>query len=540
MSASPVTLEVYRHLFAALAEEMGVTLRRTAISPNITERRDYSCALFDGAGRMVAQGENIPVHLGSMPASVAAAIAETRMERGDIILLNDPFRGGTHLPDLPMVAPWFGADAAAPAFFLAVRAHHADIGGATPGSMPIAGELLQEGLVIPPVHWVRAGVPVTETHRLLLANVRTPIERTGDLDAQAAALAVGKRRLADLVRRRGEAEVMAYGQHLLARAERSMRALIASLPDGTYRFEDVMEDDGCGGGPFPLVVAVTVEEEVARVDFTGTGGPAGGGINAVPAIANSAVYYAFRTLLDADAPSNAGLYAPLDVIVSSPSLLDPPAGAAVAGGNVETSQRLVDVVLGALAQALPDRVAAASQGTMNNVAFGGVRPGNGRPFTYYETLAGGHGGRPDGPGMSARHSHMTNSLNTPVEAIEHALPVRVERYAIRHGSGGAGRYPGGAGLVREYLFLADAELTLITERRARGPWGLAGGSDGAPGRNTLVRADTDREERLGAKCRRQMAAGDRLIIETPGGGGWGAGGSHASVREVMPGLEGAE
>ena len=521
MSVDPVTLEVYRHLFASVAEEMGATLRRTACSPNIKERRDYSCAVFDAAGRMVAQGENIPVHLGSMPASVAAAIEEVQPGRGDIVILNDPFRGGTHLPDITMVAPWFAVDAERPSFYLASRAHHADIGGSTPGSMPLAGELLQEGLVLPPVHWQRGGEVATTTRRLLLANVRTPEERAGDLDAQAASLAIGQRRLGELVRRRGEEEVRTYAGHLLARAERSMRALLEEIPDGVYRFEDAVEDDGRGGGPFPVHVEITVSGEEARLDFKGTARPAGTGINAVPAIVESAVYYAFRTLLPADAPSNAGLYVPLTVRVPPDSLLDPPPGSAVAAGNVETSQRVVDVVLGALAGALPDRIPAASQGTMNNVAFGGRRPGGGRPFTYYETLAGGHGGRPDGPGMSGRHSHMTNSLNTPVEALEHALPVRVERYVLRRGSGGAGRHPGGDGLLREIRFLADAEITVISERRRSGPYGLHGGQPGRPGRNRLIHAGNGRVEELPAKCNRRVSEGDRLVVETPGGGGWG-------------------
>ena len=398
---------------------------------------------------MLAQGENIPVHLGSMPASVAAAIEEVHPAPGDVVILNDPFRGGTHLPDITMVAPWFAPGAATPAFHVAARAHHADVGGATPGSMPLVSELLQEGLVIPPVHWRRGGKPVEVTRRLLLANVRTPEERVGDLDAQAAALDIGLRRLEDLVERRGESEVRAYGGHLLERASRTMRALLASIPDGTYHFEDAIEDDGQGGGPYRIRVALTVSDDTAVVDFVGSAGPAGTGVNAVPAIVESAVDYAFRTLLPADVPANAGLYEPLTVRVPGGSILDPPHGSAVAAGNVETSQRIVDVVFGALARALPERIPAASQGTMNNLAFGGARPGDGRPFTYYETVAGGHGGRPDGPGMTARHSHMTNSLNMPVEALEHELPVRVERYAIRRNSGGSGRHRGGDGLVRE-------------------------------------------------------------------------------------------
>jgi N-methylhydantoinase B len=426
----PVQIEVYHQLFASIAEEMGAVLRRTACSPNIKERRDYSCALFDRAGRMIAQGENIPVHLGSMPASVAAALREVTPRRGDVVILNDPFRGGTHLPDVTMVASFFAADDA-PLFHVANRAHHADIGGSAPGSMPLARDLIQEGLVIPPVLWVRGGKPVEETRRLLLANVRTPEEREGDLAAQEAALSVGLRRLSELVAHRGAGEVTAYATHLLERGARSMRQTLAAMPDGTWTFEDSVEDDGLGGGPYRIRARLTLAGEAAVVDFDGTSGPAVGGMNAVPAIAHSAVRYVFRCLLPAGTVANDGCWEPIEVRLPAGSLLDPPPLSAVAAGNVETSQRIVDVLLGALAQALPDRIAAASQGTMNNLALGGTDPRTGEPFAYYETIGGGHGGRPDGPGMSGRHSHMTNSLNTPVEVLEHDLPLRVEQYAIR-------------------------------------------------------------------------------------------------------------
>ncbi len=517
----PVALEVYRHLFAAVAEEMGAVLRRSACSANIKERRDYSCAVFDASGSMVAQGRNIPVHLGSMPASVAAAIAELRPGAGDLVILNDPFRGGTHLPDVTMVAPLVKPGDDAPSWYVASRAHHADMGGASPGSMPLARDLIQEGLVIPPVLWSRAGAPVAETRRLLLANVRTPEERLGDLAAQEASVRVGLARLAELMARRGAAEVAAYAGHLQARAERALRALLASLPDGVHSFGDVMEDDGLEGGPYAVQVQVQLRGDGVRLDFDGTAPAAPGGINAVPAIVRSAATYVFRSLLPPETPDNAGLHRPVDIAVPAGSLLDPPPGAAVAAGNVETSQRLVDVILGALAGALPGRVPAASQGTMNNLALGGVDPAHGRPFTYYETVAGGLGGRPDGPGLTARHSHMTNSLNTPVEALEHALPVRVERYAVRRGSGGAGRHRGGDGVVRTLRFLCDAEATVLSERRASAPWGLAGGAPGAPGRNRLLPADGSPARDLPAKFTRRMRAGEGLEISTPGGGGWG-------------------
>jgi N-methylhydantoinase B len=517
----PVTLEVYRHLFAAVAEEMGAVLRRSACSANIKERRDYSCAVFDAAGAMVAQGRNIPVHLGSMPASVAAAISEVRPGRGDLVILNDPFRGGTHLPDVTLVAALVAAGAEQPSWYVASRAHHADIGGASPGSMPLARDLIQEGLVIPPVLWSRAGEPVASTRKLILANVRTPEERLGDLAAQEASVRVGLARLDEMLASRGAGEVTAYAGHLLARAERTMRALLGRLPDGTFHFADVMDDDGLGGGPYAIKVALRLAGEQAEADFTGTAAAAAGGINAVPAIVRSAVYYAFRSSLPAETPDNAGLYRPLTVRIPPGSLLDPPAGSAVAAGNVETSQRLVDVILGALGQALPGGVQAASQGTMNNLALGGVDGRSGAPFTYYETLAGGHGGRPDGPGLSARHSHMTNSLNTPVEALEHALPVRVERYAVRRGSGGAGRHAGGDGIIRTLRFLCEAEVTVLSERRTTRPWGLAGGEAGAPGHNRLLPIGGGPPAPLPAKFTRRFAAGEALEIATPGGGGWG-------------------
>jgi N-methylhydantoinase B len=527
----PVTLEVFRHLFASVAEEMGVTLRRTACSANIKERRDYSCALFDGDGSMVAQGENIPVHLGSMPASVGAAIEALRPGPGDVVILNDPYRGGTHLPDITMVAPFFlddregtpvaGGESPAPTFYVASRAHHADVGGASPGSMPVARDLIQEGLVIPPVFWTRAGEPVASARSLLLANVRTPEERLGDLAAQEASIDVGLRRLSELVRQRGVDQVLAYALHLQRRAERSMKALLETIPDGTYRFADVVDDDGLGGGPFPIRVEVTIKGGAAVIDFTGTAALAAGGVNAVPAIVHSAVYYAFRCLLPEDVPNNAGLYRPLSVHIPADSLLDPPRGAAVAAGNVETSQRLVDAVLGALSRALPDRIQAASQGTMNNLALGGIDPRTGAAFTFYETSGGGHGGRPEGPGMTARHSHMTNSLNTPVEAMEHDLPVRVERYAVRRESGGDGRHRGGDGLIRVIRLLADAEVTVISERRSSSPYGLHGGRPGRPGRNVLIPVDDSPPLELPAKFTRRLRAGEGLAIETPGGGGWG-------------------
>ena len=540
MSVDPVRLELFKHLFASVAEEMGEVLRRSAYSPNIKERNDFSCAIFSSAGDMVAQAEHIPVHLGSMPLSVRACVEALELGPGDVAMLNDPFRGGTHLPDITLVAPVFeqggpGAGAARagavnpgsaagararPLGYVAARAHHADVGGMTPGSMPLASELLQEGLVIPPVRLVRAGETDPDVLALLLANVRTPREREGDLRAQRAAVERGGSRLRALADRYGADRVRETMDELLAYAERTTRRLLETIPDGTYRFRDVMEDDGRGGGEAEIAVAVRVEGDRIRVDFTGTSPQREAGINAVRAITLSAVHYVIRSLVGLDLPSNGGCLVPIELVTEPGTLVDARRPAPVAGGNVETSQRIVDVLLGALAKACPDRIPAASQGTMNNVVVGG-RGEDGEPYTYYETVGGGAGAGPSGPGASAVHTHMTNTLNTPAEALEFAYPFRVTRYEVRRGSGGGGAHRGGDGIVREIAFDAPARVTLLTERRRVGPYGLAGGGAGRPGRNVLVRDGRERE--LPSKVSLDVEEGDRLRIETPGGGGWGGG-----------------
>ena len=517
----PVEVERFGNLLAGVAEEMGVALQRSAFSANIKERRDLSCAVFDRDGRMVAQGENIPVHLGSMPASVAASLRERPLGSGEMVLLNDPFHGGTHLPDLTLVAPFVPVGAAAPAFYVANRAHHADVGGASAGSMPLATEIYAEGLVIPPVRLLRHGELDRDLLRLILANVRTPEEREGDLEAQVAACRLGVRRLSDLTTRYGLETLEARAADGIAYAERMMRATLAAIPDGEYSFEDSLDDDGFTGRPVPLRVTVRIRGDGAEVDFAGSAPQVPGCLNAVASISRSAVYYVFRCLAADRIPSNHGCFAPIEVRVPPGSVLDARSPAAVAGGNVETSQRIVDLVLGALAAALPGRIPAASQGTMNNLAFGGIDPRDGRPFAYYETIGGGCGGGPSGPGLSAVHSHMTNSRNTPVEALEHDYPVRVRRYSVRAGSGGPGCHAGGDGIVREIEFLAPADVTILSERRHAAPWGLAGGGPGRPGENRLARGGGT-PEILPAKCRLHVLPGDRIVIETPGGGGWGA------------------
>lgn len=517
---SPILLQVFKNRFSSIAEEMGVALTRTAFSPNIKERRDLSCAVFDPEANMVAQAAHIPVHLGSMPLSVAEAVAGLDMEDGDMALLNDPFRGGTHLPDVTVAAPVFCKGFDGPAFYTANRAHHADIGGMTPGSMPpLSASLYQEGIIIPPVKIVRRGEVDPGLMRLILANVRTPAEREGDFSAQFMAARTGVRRLQELAETHGPQTLLRYAHGLMDHAEAMMRAAIRAIPDGTYDFEDFLDGGGLSRRDIGVRVRLTVRGDGCVADFTASDDQAEGSINAVRAITLSAVLYVFRCLGPADAPTNAGCMRPIEILTRPGSVVDAKSPAAVAGGNVETSQRIVDVLLGALAQALPERIPAASQGTMNNVTIGGVDARTGRPFAYYETLAGGMGAFSGGDGESAVHSHMTNTLNTPVEALEYAYPFLVNRYEVRRGSGGAGAYRGGDGLVREITLLSEAEASVLSERRTRGPYGLQGGEPGKPGKNTVIRNGEKQE--MDGKFTVRLQPGDRLKIETPGGGGWG-------------------
>jgi N-methylhydantoinase B len=517
MTPDAVLLELYRHRFAGVADEMGVTLQRTSFSPNIKERLDFSCAVFDQSGRMVAQAAHIPVHLGAMPASVTAALqAVATWAPGDVVVLNDPYAGGTHLPDLTMVSPVFAAEHESPAFYVASRAHHADVGGMSPGSLPPSTEIYQEGLIIPPIKLVEAGAVNEAVLQLILRNVRTPEERRGDLAAQRAAHTVGTRRLRGLFDAHGSEEVIAYASHLQTYSERLTRAALAEWPTGAYRFEDTLE---CADQEATIQVQATVEAGTVSFDFAGTDNAVDGSLNAVLSITRSACYYVVRCLLDEDVPSNAGCFAPVRVTAPEGSLVHARPPSAVAGGNVETSQRIVDTVLGALAPALPDRIPAASQGTMNNLTIGGDRP-DGTPYAYYETIGGGMGAHPTSNGLSGVHVHMSNTLNTPVEALEMNYPFRIHEYALRRGSGGQGARHGGNGLVREYELLAPATVTVLATRRDRGPWGFAGGQDGQPGRNLLVPANGP-EEVLPAQFSRRFNAGDILRIESPGGGGYG-------------------
>ncbi|MBZ5632378.1 MAG: hydantoinase B/oxoprolinase family protein [Acidobacteriia bacterium] len=516
VSAQGIELELFRHLLVSIAEEMGVVLRKTSYSANIKERRDYSCAVYDARGEAVAMGDHMPVHLGAMPLSVRAVMDAFHLQEGDVALVNDPFRGGTHLPDITAVAPVFthgNTRGRRPAFYLANRAHHADVGGMSPGSMPLAREIFQEGIRIPPVLIRRRGKIDRALLDLLLANVRTPIEREGDLMAQLAAIHRGEVRLRELVAKQGEARVNRNMRAIQDYSARIMQAAIRKLPRGVYRFRDCLDNDGITDAPVWIKAAVTIANGRAVVDFTGSAPQVQGSVNANFAVTLAAAMYVFRCLIEEDVPFTAGILRPIRVIAPEGSVVNALPPAAMAAGNVETSQRITDVLLGALAKAAPERIPAASSGTMNNLSFGGVG------FAYYETIAGGMGASAHADGASAIHTHMTNSWNTPIEAFEHQFPLRIAGYRVRRGSGGTGAHRGGDGIMREFEFLVPAEVTLLSDRRERGPWGLAGGGSGKPGRNTLLRAG--RSRKLPAKTRFEARPGDVLRIETPGGGAWG-------------------
>jgi N-methylhydantoinase B len=537
MRRDPVELEIFKNLFHSIAEEMGAALRRTAFSPNIKERRDYSCAVFDSSGEVIAMGDHMPVHLGSMPMSVRAAIVACEMAPGDVVMLNDPFRGGTHLPDITLVAPVHVRRGSAlkgtrrgsrprkagnrPDFYVASRAHHADVGGAYAGSMGLCREIYQEGLRIPPVKIMRAGVIASDVLALLLNNVRTPEEREGDLGAQIAACHTGAERLREVCARYGIVKTQRAARDLLEYSEELMRAFLRQVPPGTYRAEDFLDNDGISDKPVKIAVTVSVgQEQGITVDFTGSDPQVEGSVNAVEAITYSACFYVFRCLLVEGVPATAGLMRPIRVIAPEGTIVNARPPAAVAGGNVETSQRIVDVLLRALAQVIPDRIPAAAAGTMNNLTIGGIDPHTGKPFAYYETIAGGMGARPSKNGISGVHTHMTNSLNTPAEALEYAYPLCVRRYSLRPGSGGDGKHRGGDGIVRELEVLTECEVTLLADRRTRAPWGLAGGEPGAPGKASVIRAGGSVEEMPG-KFSTRLRKGERIRIESPGGGGWG-------------------
>jgi len=513
----PVELEILRTQLKSVAEEMGEVLIRGAYSPNVTRRRDCSTAIFDAEGDLVAQAEHIPVHLGAMPDAVDAVL-ERDPDPGDVWLLNDPFRGGTHLPDVTLVAPIAPGAAASDGTvadgeivcYAVSRAHHADVGGMAAGSMPAgARDVFQEGVRIPPVRLVAGGRHRAEIESLVLANVRNPAERRVDLRAQRAATERGEARIGDLLADHGGRLLDAFAAVQDYSRER-VEAEVAAIPDGTYRATDVLEGDGVTDDDIPITVEITVEGTSVTVDFAGTADQVAGNVNAPLSVAKSAVYFVLRCVTDPEIPPNAGCYDPISVEAPEGSLLNPDPPAAVVGGNVETSQRVVDVCFAALAEAAPDRVPAQGQGTMNNLVIGSPE------FAYYETIGGGAGANPGSDGLSGAQVGMTNTQNTPIEALEAAFPLRVEQYALRDGTGGAGVHRGGDGLVREIRLLADATVSLLTERRRYAPRGVAGGSDGTVGRNLID------GEVVAAKLTRECDAGTTVTVETPGGGGHGS------------------
>ncbi|MFP9190959.1 hydantoinase B/oxoprolinase family protein [Natrialbaceae archaeon A-CW1-1] len=529
-----VTLEVIRNACSAIAEEMNANLIRTGYSPNIKERRDCSCAVFDDNGRLLSQAENMPVHLGAMPFSVEAALERYSPESlspGDAILVNDPFRGGAHLPDLTLVTPVFadddipedssGDDRLPLVGFAANRAHHADIGGSTAGSVAAdSTEIYQEGLRIPPVKLYDGGDLVEDVMELLLANVRTPDERRGDIRAQQAANETGRERLQELASKYGLETLSTAIAEIHDYSERRMRAEIDHLPDGTYAFSDVLDDDGQGTIDIPIEATVTVDGDTIGVDFEGTAPQTAGAVNAVFAVTASATYYAVRCVTDPDVPPNDGAYRPIEIDAPEGTVVNASPPAAVVGGNLEVSQRVTDVILGALAAVAPERAVAAGQGTMNNVTFGGTDPRDGTPYAFYETQGGGFGGRSSGDGIDGVHVHMSNTMNTPAEVLQTAYPLAVERYELRQDTGGAGRHRGGLGLRRD-IRVRDHEPTfsLLADRRRHAPYGIDGGSRGGRGDDKLIRDGEEYD--LEPKIKRVLEAGDIVSIRTPGGGGYG-------------------
>ncbi len=513
---NPIQLSIFSNRLGGICDEMGALLQRSALSPNIKDRLDFSCAVFDGSGALCAQAAHIPVHLGSMAYAMADLVSGRDWQRGDLLVVNDPYLGGTHLPDVTVIAPVF-ADGPTALAFAVTRAHHANIGASAPGSMPVSRTLEEEGLVIAPTWLARAdgwNVGLLRALAGLPEGDAVPLDspRLGDFLAQASACRAGARRLGGVIDEKGADWLLTGLRALNEYAERRARAVIAALPDGRYRFQDLMDDDGQGQCDIVIAATVEIAGEQARVDFSGTAAQVAGNINCPLSVAAAAVYYVFRCLMPADVPACAGTFRPISLSAPEGCLVNARRPAAVAAGNVETSSRLVDVVMGALAQAVPERIAAASQGSMNNLAMG---RGGVDGWDYYETLGGGFGAHAHGDGISGRQTHMTNTLNTPIESVESHYPLRVLQYRLRSGSGGHGRHLGGDGLVRELEFLQPTTFTLLTERRRHAPWGLAGGEPGQCGENRL------NDQPLAPKYTGEARPGDRLTILTPGGGGFG-------------------
>ena len=509
---TPAELNIFSSRLDAVCEEMGLVLRNSAFSPNIRDRLDFSCAVFDAAGGLCAQAAHIPVHLGSMAFAMRDIVRGIDWAPGDQVILNDPFLGGTHLPDVTVIAPVFAEGALCA--FVVNRAHHADIGAASPGSMPISSRLDEEGVVIAPTHLLRRGVLADEVLAMVTAGVRNAADAAGDFSAQVAANRAGADRLAQLIGQHGAASFAGALVELNDYAERLACAALDDIPDGEYAFTDWLDDDGQGRVDIPIALRLVVNGSQVEADFTGTAEQVPGNVNCPLAVTAAAVYYVFRCLMPPQTPACFGAFRRVSLTAPEGCLLNARKPAAVAAGNVETSTRVVDVVLGALSQAVPDRIPAASHGSMNNLAMGS-RAGNARPWSYYETIGGGMGAGPSGGGLDGVQTHMTNTLNTPIEVLESRYPVQVVAYGLRRGAGGLGRQAGGTGLVREYRFTEPAHVTLLTERRRHAPWGLAGGGSGAVGRNLLNGTP------LPPKVECAVEPGDCLRIETPGGGGYG-------------------
>ena len=503
----PVTLSVLASALSGVAEEMGAVLIRGAYSSNIKERRDCSAGLFDARGKMVAQAEHIPVHLGAMPEAVKA-IMDKNPQPGDIFAVNDPYSGGTHLPDITLVSPL--AHEGEIIGYAVTRAHHSDVGGMSPGSMPSnSHEIYQEGIIIPPVRLVRGGEYVQDVLDLLLANVRTPDLRRGDLRAQIAANNIAEERIEDLMQRRGKDIVLAAFEEVVSYAEKRTREAIRDLPDGEYAAEDYMEGDGVTDEDISIKATVTIKDDSMTIDFAGTADAVEGNVNCPLPVTRSSCYFALRVLLPGDIPANAGTYAPLEIKAPEGSLLNATYPSAVVAGNVETSNRIADTVLAAFSNFAPEKLPAQGQGTMNNTIIGGGG------WTYYETIGGGQGASEKGSGPSGVHTSMTNTMNTPIEAFEMEYPMRVERYELLYDSGGSGKHRGGDGIVRSVRVLEPASLSLLTDRRRHPPQGAQGGEPGAVGENLL------NDEELPAKVGRRLEEEDVVTVKTPGGGGYG-------------------
>ncbi|PMP67389.1 MAG: 5-oxoprolinase [Thermodesulfobacterium geofontis] len=508
-----IELEIFNHLFSAIAEEMGIVLRRSSFSPNIRERCDFSCAIFDEKGELVSQASHIPVHLGAMPETMKNILPLFNWKSGDMIITNDPFCGGTHLPDITLIKPVFYKDNLS--FFLIVRAHHADIGGKYAGSMAVTTHIKEEGILIEPTYLIKEGKLEENFLKKLIVKLRNPFEREGDLKAQIASLVRGEVRLNELIKKYGIFKLQEIVEELKNYSQRAMEKIIEKAPPEEYSFTDYLDDDGLEEKDIPIKVKIIFKGKKVIVDFSESASQVKGCVNAPKAVTHSAVYYVFLSLLNTlgEYPINQGCFRPIEIITKPATIVSATYPSAVAAGNVETSQRIVDVLLGALSKAFPNLIPSASCGTMNNIAIGNER------IAYYETIGGGMGARPGKDGLSGVHTHMTNTLNTPVEALEHDYPVRIENYAIRKKSGGEGKYRGGDGLIREYIFLDDLSVTILSERRKHKPFGLFGGKPGKKGENILIRGKE--KIYLPGKINLFVKKRDKLIIKTPGGGGWG-------------------